>query len=99
MQKLLLVIIDGLGERLSSFGNVSTLCHTPSLNFLKKHGYAQVLEPTGKTLAYHNSDMGNSEVGQRLGAGQVFMQGSSLVDKAIADESLLLLKLGKSLKS
>ena len=65
-----------------------------SLNFLKKHGHATSLRAHGQDVGLPlNSDMGNSEVGHNvLGAGQVFMQGSSLVDKAIADESLFATK-------
>lgn len=84
-EKVLLVVMDGVGFSKTGLGDAVTLANTPVLDKLlaecpntrlKAHGSAVGL-PT-------DDDMGNSEVGHNaLGCGQVYSQGAKLVNESI----------------
>ena len=85
-EKVLLVVMDGVGFSKTGLGDAVTIANTPVLNKLlaeypntrlKAHGSAVGL-PT-------DDDMGNSEVGHNaLGCGQIYSQGAKLVNESIA---------------
>ncbi len=85
MNKLLLVVMDGVGKSKTGLGDAVTLANTPTLDkllaecphtYVKAHGTAVGLPS--------DEDMGNSEVGHNaLGCGQVYSQGAKLVEEAI----------------
>lgn len=85
MNKLVLVVMDGVGKSKTGLGDAVTLANTPTLDkllascphtYIKAHGTAVGLPS--------DDDMGNSEVGHNaLGCGQVYSQGAKLVEEAI----------------
>ncbi len=80
-RKVLVVVMDGIGSRASTYGNAIKLAQTPHLNHLSKNGLSRTLHAHGTYVGLpSNADMGNSEVGHNaLGAGRVFDQGAKLV--------------------
>ncbi|MBP9706964.1 MAG: 2,3-bisphosphoglycerate-independent phosphoglycerate mutase [Oligoflexales bacterium] len=89
-RKLLLVVMDGIGERAESFGNAVKLAHTPVMDYLKREALFMTLKAHGKAVGLpSDSDMGNSEVGHNtLGAGRAFEQGAKLIESALASEEM-----------
>lgn len=85
MNKLVLVVMDGVGRSKTGLGDAVTMANTPTLDkllaecphtYIKAHGTAVGLPS--------DEDMGNSEVGHNaLGCGQVYSQGAKLVEEAI----------------
>ena len=90
LEKLLLVILDGVGHRTQTHGNAVHAAHTPSLAYLQQHGLFTTLKAHGTWIGMPaDDDLGNSEVGHTtLGAGRTFDQGAKLVDNAIASGAL-----------
>ena len=90
LEKLLLVILDGVGHREETHGNAVHAAHTPSLAYLQQHGLFTTLKAHGTWIGMPaDDDLGNSEVGHTtLGAGRTFDQGAKLVDNAIASGAL-----------
>ena len=84
-RKVLVVVMDGVGERDSDFGNAVKLAQTPYLHQLAHNGLYRTLKAHGTFVGLpSDADIGNSEVGHNaLGAGRVFDQGAKLVQEAI----------------
>ncbi len=84
-RKVLVVVMDGVGSRDSTYGNAFKLATTPQLNLLAKNGMFRTLKAHGTYVGLpSDADMGNSEVGHNaLGAGRVFDQGAKLVQQAL----------------
>ncbi len=84
-RKVLVVVMDGVGTRESSYGNAFKLATTTNLNLLSQNGLYRTLKAHGTYVGLpSDADMGNSEVGHNaLGAGRVFDQGAKLVQNAI----------------
>ena len=89
-QRVLVVIMDGVGVRNDTFGNAVALAHTPYLDFLSKLPLSTTLKAHGTYVGLpSNKDIGNSEVGHNtFGAGRSFAQGATLVQNAIDNGSL-----------
>ena len=89
-EKLLLVILDGVGHSPQTHGNAVHAAYTPSLDYLRQHGLFTTLKAHGTWIGMPaDDDLGNSEVGHiTLGAGRTFDQGAKLVDKAIDSGAL-----------
>ncbi len=89
-RKVLVVVMDGVGVRASSYGNAVKLAHTPHLRQLEKTALYRTLKAHGTYVGLpSDADIGNSEVGHNaLGAGRVFDQGAKLVQKAIESRAL-----------
>jgi 2,3-bisphosphoglycerate-independent phosphoglycerate mutase len=89
-QRVLVVVMDGVGERAARFGNAVQLAWTPAMHWLKQHGLYTTLRAHGTAVGLpSDSDIGNSEVGHNaLGAGRIFDQGAKLVNNAIASGRL-----------
>ena len=86
---LVTVILDGVGERSAREGNALFTARTPTLDRLFA-GERLTLDAHGPAVGLASwGDMGNSEVGHNtLGAGRIFEQGASLVQRAIESGSL-----------
>ncbi|WP_089935144.1 2,3-bisphosphoglycerate-independent phosphoglycerate mutase [Candidatus Entotheonella palauensis] len=84
-KRVLVVVMDGVGEREEHYGNAVHLAWTPAMNWLKTHGLYTTLRAHGTAVGLpSDSDIGNSEVGHNaLGAGRTFDQGAKLVNNAI----------------
>ena len=89
-ERVLLVVMDGIGLREDRFGNAVALASTPTLLGLKKLPLFTKLKAHGKAVGLpSDSDIGNSEVGHNaLGAGRIFEQGASLVNQALETGAL-----------
>jgi 2,3-bisphosphoglycerate-independent phosphoglycerate mutase len=82
---LLLIIMDGVGIGRNDETNAVYLANTPNLDRLFKSELYTELKAHGTAVGLpSDKDMGNSEVGHNaLGAGRIFEQGASLVNKAL----------------
>lgn len=90
MNRVLVVVMDGIGLRASRFGNAVALARTPELDRLKDQGLYTTLKAHGTYVGLpSDDDIGNSEVGHNaLGAGRIFAQGAKLVQLAIQNGTL-----------
>ena len=97
--RLLVIIMDGVGYCEKQAGNAVLAAPTPSLAFLRKHGVFTTLKAHGTWVGLpFDKDLGNSEVGHNtIGAGRVVEQGATLVNSALHDGSLFTGKTWKSL--
>src|SRR4051794_29357466 len=86
---VLLMILDGLGERAERADNAVRLAKTPALDALYA-GYPHGLIGTsGPDVGLPPGQMGNSEVGHlNFGAGRIAMMDISRIDNAVHDHSL-----------
>jgi len=82
---LLLIIMDGIGIGREDETNAVYMARTPTLDRLFGSKLYAQLKAHGTAVGLPSDmDMGNSEVGHNaLGAGRVFEQGASLVNKAL----------------
>ena len=86
--RVVLVVLDGFGERPETDGNAVRLARMPT--FTKLYGtYPHVLiGASGNDVGLPDGQMGNSEVGHlNLGAGRIVYQDIVRIDKAIKDGS------------
>ncbi len=100
-RRLLTVVMDGVGETDSDFGNAVKLAWTPVLDRLKKYALYTKVKAHGSHVGLpSDADMGNSEVGHNaLGAGRVFDQGAKLVRNAMTSGEIFNASGWKSLLS
>lgn len=91
-KQLVLVVMDGIGEKDSTYGNAVKNAYTPNLDYLKSKGAYTTIKAHGTAVGLpSDDDMGNSEVGHNaIGCGQVYSQGAKLVNESI--ESGLIFK-------
>ncbi len=73
-QNVLLVVMDGVGEREARSGNACKLAHTPTLSYLRESVPWTLLKAHGTAVGLpSDDDIGNSEVGHNaIGAGRIF---------------------------
>ncbi|MDR1703107.1 MAG: 2,3-bisphosphoglycerate-independent phosphoglycerate mutase [Clostridiales bacterium] len=85
MNRLALIVMDGIGVSEKTFGNAVAAARTPTLDALMKEGLSATLKAHGTAVGLpSDDDMGNSEVGHNaLGCGQVYSQGAKLVNESI----------------
>ncbi len=85
MKPVVLCILDGVGEGDRGPGDAVFLARTPNLDRLRAEHPWCLLKAHGRAVGLpSDADMGNSEVGHNaLGAGRIFDQGATLVDKAL----------------
>ena len=84
-EKVLLVVMDGIGYSKTGLGDAVALADTPVLDKLLKECPNVRLKAHGSAVGLpSDDDMGNSEVGHNaLGCGQVYSQGAKLVNESI----------------
>ena len=85
MNKVLLIVMDGVGFSKTGIGDAVTAANTPTLDKLLKECPNTRLKAHGTAVGLpSDDDMGNSEVGHNaLGCGQVYSQGAKLVNESI----------------
>ena len=85
MNKVLLVVMDGVGISKTGLGDAVTAANTPTLDRLTAECPHTRLKAHGTAVGLpSDDDMGNSEVGHNaLGCGQVYSQGAKLVNESI----------------
>lgn len=88
--KIVLVIMDGIGYSKNTYGNAVLNAKTPNLDYLTKNYPHTLINASGKYVGLPNDDdMGNSEVGHNaLGCGQIYSQGAKLVNEAIESKKI-----------
>lgn len=85
-EKVVLIVMDGVGFSKTGLGDAVSLANTPVLNRLLKERPNTRLKAHGVAVGLpSDEDMGNSEVGHNaLGCGQIYSQGAKLVNESIA---------------
>lgn len=87
-KKILLVILDGVGEAPDGPGNAVTLAKTPNLSRLRAEYPHGVLQCFGEAVGLVKGSMGGSEVGHfTMGAGRVVPQFLLAINKGIKNKS------------
>ena len=83
---LLLLILDGWGEREAAPDNAITSAHTPNWDRMREHYSHTLLDTSGTAVGLPEGQMGNSEVGHmNIGAGRIVYQELTRISKAIED--------------
>jgi 2,3-bisphosphoglycerate-independent phosphoglycerate mutase len=86
---IVLVILDGFGERKESADNAVRLARTPILTALEAQYPHGLVGTSGPDVGLPPGQMGNSEVGHlNLGAGRIAMMDISKIDNAVYDGAL-----------
>src|SRR5437868_13183961 len=84
--RVLLVVLDGFGERPGTDGNAVRLARMPTFAKLYERYPHVLIGASGNDVGLPDGQMGNSEVGHlNLGAGRIVYQDIVRIDKAIAD--------------
>ena len=82
---VILIILDGWGERVKPDGNAILQARTPVYSELRDRYPSALLTTCGEAVGLPAGQMGNSEVGHmNLGAGRVVFQDLTRIDQAIA---------------
>jgi 2,3-bisphosphoglycerate-independent phosphoglycerate mutase len=86
---IVLVVLDGFGEREDPADNAVRMAHTPVLSSLLAASPHGLVGTSGPDVGLPPGQMGNSEVGHlNLGAGRIAMMDISRIDNAVYDGSL-----------
>jgi 2,3-bisphosphoglycerate-independent phosphoglycerate mutase len=86
---LVLVILDGFGERAERADNAIRLAKTPALDALFARFPHTLIGTSGPDVGLPVGQMGNSEVGHlNFGAGRIAMMDISRIDNAVSDGTL-----------
>ncbi len=86
---VVLVILDGFGERAEAADNAVRLAKTPNLDRLYASYSHTLIGTSGPDVGLPPGQMGNSEVGHlNFGAGRIAMMDISRIDVAVADGTL-----------
>jgi 2,3-bisphosphoglycerate-independent phosphoglycerate mutase len=86
---VVLMILDGLGERAETDANAVKLARTPNLDDLELRYPHGLIGTSGPDVGLPPGQMGNSEVGHlNFGAGRIALMDIMRVDASVADGSL-----------
>jgi 2,3-bisphosphoglycerate-independent phosphoglycerate mutase len=86
---LVLVILDGLGERAERADNAVRLAQTPAMTALFERYPHGLIGTSGPDVGLPPGQMGNSEVGHlNFGAGRIALMDISRIDSAVTDGTL-----------
>ena len=99
-EKVLLIVMDGIGFSKTGIGDAVTLANTPVLDRLLKECPNVRLKAHGDAVGLpSDDDMGNSEVGHNaLGCGQIYSQVQNLLMNQLNQAKSTLQLLGVRLK-
>src|SRR5258705_12230316 len=82
---IVLVILDGFGERAEAADNAIRLAKTPHLDRIYSHYPHTLIGTSGPDVGLPPGQMGNSEVGHlNFGAGRIALMDISRIDVAVA---------------
>ncbi len=85
---ILLLILDGWGERAEPECNAILAAQTPNWDSLWQSSAHGFLDTSGRAVGLPDGQMGNSEVGHtNIGAGRIVYQDFTRVERAIEDRS------------
>ena len=86
---LVLMILDGFGERAEKADNAVRMAQTPRMNALFDRYPHTLIGTSGPDVGLPPGQMGNSEVGHlNFGAGRIAMMDIARIDNAIYEKSL-----------
>lgn len=86
---LVLMILDGLGERAETDANAVRLAKTPALDALTAKYPHGVIGTSGPDVGLPEGQMGNSEVGHlNFGAGRIALMDIMRIDNAVHDHTI-----------
>jgi 2,3-bisphosphoglycerate-independent phosphoglycerate mutase len=86
---LVLIVLDGFGERLERADNAVRLARAPVLSAIFERYPRGLIGTSGPDVGLPPGQMGNSEVGHlNLGAGRIAMMDISRIDNAVHDGTL-----------
>ena len=86
MRPVLLVVLDGFGERAERDANAIRLARTPTFDALYADYPHGLVETSGAAVGLPDGQMGNSEVGHmNMGAGRIVYQDLTKINKSILD--------------
>jgi 2,3-bisphosphoglycerate-independent phosphoglycerate mutase len=86
--RVVLVVLDGFGERPETDGNAVRLARMPTFTGIYQRYPHVLIGASGNDVGLPDGQMGNSEVGHlNLGAGRIVYQDIVRIDKAIRDGS------------
>jgi len=86
MRRVVLVVLDGFGERADKTGNAIRLARMPRFARLYETSSHTLIGASGNDVGLPDGQMGNSEVGHlNLGAGRIVYQDIVRIDKAVED--------------
>jgi 2,3-bisphosphoglycerate-independent phosphoglycerate mutase len=84
--RVVLVVLDGFGERPAQDGNAIRLARAPHITRLFKENPGTLIGASGNDVGLSDGQMGNSEVGHlNLGAGRIVFQDIVRIDRGIKD--------------
>jgi 2,3-bisphosphoglycerate-independent phosphoglycerate mutase len=88
MERVALIIMDGIGINQSQNGNAVLNAEKPNLDYLFSKYPNTTLEASGKDVGLPPGQVGNSEVGHlNIGAGQIVYTGLSIINNAIENHT------------
>jgi 2,3-bisphosphoglycerate-independent phosphoglycerate mutase len=83
LNKVILIIMDGLGLSNKKKGNCVAMAETSCLNWMKTQSFTE-LNASGKAVGLSKGIQGNSEVGHlTIGAGRIILQPLEKINQAI----------------
>src|SRR4051794_6474720 len=84
--RVVLVVLDGFGERAEKDGNAIRLARMPRFSRIYETSPWTLIGASGFDVGLPDGQMGNSEVGHlNLGAGRIVFQDIVRIDKSIKD--------------
>src|SRR3954452_14692359 len=84
--RVVLVVLDGFGERPETDGNAVRLARMPTFARIYERYPHVLIGASGNDVGLPDGQMGNSEVGHlNLGAGRIVYQDIVRIDKAVGD--------------
>jgi 2,3-bisphosphoglycerate-independent phosphoglycerate mutase len=88
LPRVVLIVLDGFGERPEKDGNAIRLARTPNLGRLYAAYPSTLIGASANDVGLPEGQMGNSEVGHlNLGAGRIVYQDIVRIDRAIKEGS------------
>jgi 2,3-bisphosphoglycerate-independent phosphoglycerate mutase len=88
LSPMILVILDGFGERAETENNAIALAQTPNIDALRATCPWTLIQTSGVDVGLPPGQMGNSEVGHlNFGAGRIAMMELSRIDHAVHEKS------------